>query len=379
MTKIIKNKKTLFSLITLILTVMLFVATFLNPNSKTSDAASTSVSLQSNQNFTISVFDRTTGEESVDYTRLNLNLGADTGISFIYNWSNVNKIKFNYDADAGTTPPAKYKTEGDASSEYYDLSISIEYLKAYKDNKLFYQSNLVTAENVYKTTAFGANSYKNLEESIKNYVYDIDIGETGVTNGITTQFKEWGIYRFKLLINDQQTYSDFFVIEPTMELSNIPKISSSPTSSKSSLHNDYICTIENDEYKYVDSSRITWYVSGYSDDGILYVLVNEDKDLDKFKDKNYQGLWKDDNYPYDRKGLTFRFDDRGTAGSWEVWCEYNYYGSTEEPLVSKSLKFTTGSSISYSTAIGIFAAVFVVALGVTVIFAVRRSKKDKIY
>lgn len=384
MFKFLKNKNILFSFVALIFAVLFLVTTFAGNAfvpSNASAANAPSNASQSNQKFTISLYDRATGEESTDYTIENLAFGR----AFIYKWSDVNKITFNYNPNIGNAPPKNYEDESVPESEYYDFSISIEYLQGYRDEEEFYQGYLngyKNIENAFSTTVTGIESYKSLTEFPSSFVFNIDEGRSAVVDEETIRVREWGIYRFKLLINGDQTYSDFFVIEPTTEIEKdvLPAIAYYPTSSNSSLHNDYIFSVTNlEQYQFIDSSKLVWYVTGKSDDGILYILAEEDKTLDQFKDYNYISLIQRDYLRSSRSGLSFRFDDTGVSGSWEIWCEYNYYGSTELPLKSKVIKINTGSQIDYGLIIGIVAGVGIISITLASILAVRRAKKDKVY
>jgi len=379
MSKLLKNKRIFYSILICIFAVLLLSTAFsFNFKSASSDAASTSNSLQTNQSFTISVIDRETGEESTSFTQNNLAFGK----AFVYKWSEVNAFKFNYNPDAGTPPTKKLSNENDPNSEYYDLSISIEFLQAYKEVNEFYQGygkGYKNIESAYSTRATGVNSYKNLKNLPENFVLNVDEGRTASLDGETIKIQNWGIYRFKLLINGQQTYSDFFVLEPTLEISEIPTVSYSTTSSQSSLHNDYIFSVINTkEYGYIDTSKLTWFVTGKGSDGIFYTLTTSDLTLEEFQGKEYSPLYPDYNES-GRLGLSFRFDDKGISGTWEVWCEYDYEGNIGEPIKSKKIKIVTGESISTAVIIWIIIGVVVISIVLAIIFGIRKVKKDRVY
>ncbi len=374
MTKLLKNNKLILGFLTCIFAVLITLSGFSFGGSRAS-AESTSIASQTNKNFTISLYDRATGEESTSFATTTLPFGR----CFIYQWADTNKITFNYDPTIGDAPKKKYKDDTDPTSEYYDLSISIEYLQAYKDVSVFYSNDVKIIEKAFTTSVSGIDSYTLLANLPQTFQFNIDDGRTAFVDEETIRVRQWGIYRFKLLVNDEETYSDFFIIEPTTKIKKIPELSFYPTSSNSSLHNDYIFSVTNlDEYRYIDSSKLVWYVTGKGEDGTMYILTSADLNLDQFKDKLFTPLYPD--YSNDaRNGLSFRFDDRGTTGAWEIWCEYNYHNSTDQPLVSKVVKINTGSQISYEIIIWILSAVSVLAIVLAIVFGIRRAKKDKIY
>ena len=378
MSKLLKNKNLLITILVCFFATLFLVSSLLTcPNSNIANAApSSSNSMQTNQNFTISVLDRNTGYESSKFTTADLSFGK----CFVYQWKDVNLIKFNYNPNIGDPPPKKYQVESRPQTEYYDLSISIEYLQEYKEKGIFDGSaELKLIEGAYTTSVSGIDSYKTLSTLPSNFVFSIDQGRSSMTaSGQAFQIKEWGIYRFKLLINGQETYSDFFAIEPTKEIKETPAYKYSTTSSESSLHNDYIFTITNvEKYKYIDIEKLVWYVTGKSEDGTMYILTPEDLQLEQFVGKAYNPLYPA--VPYSRNGLTFRFDDGGIAGKWDVWCEYHYEGSLNDPLISEVAHIKTGTFIKASTIILIVLAAMVVSVVLVLIFALVRAKKDKVF
>lgn len=376
MQKLIKDKNILFSIILLFLAVLLTASFLPGIVTKSTSAAGASTPHQTNQHFTVSVIDRKTENENTNFTQESLPFGK----SFVYEWAETKSFKFNYDPTVGTAPSPRYLEAGNPDTAYYDFSISIEFIKAYKDNipSTFEHANKVVAESAYQLSSYGMDSYT--EFATQNFELNIDEGKSVQVGPETTKrIQTWGVYRFKLLINDQQTYSDFFVIEPKMHVNKAPVLSYYTDSSASSLHDDYIFSIKNsEEYKYTDTSKIIWYVTGTTEDGTLYVLTAEDLALPQFTDKAYHPLYP--SYDTDnRTGLNFRFDDKGTTGTWQVWCEYNYAGSTEPALVSNVEKIKTGSQIKLMPIIITIASVFALTIIVVLIFAIIKTKKDRVY
>ena len=129
------------------------------------------------------------------------------------------------------------------------------------------------------------------------------------------------------------------------------------------------------DYKYIDSSRLVWYVSGTSSDGNYYVLTRSDLELEEFMNSPYIPLY--DNLT-NRTGLTFRFDDQGVSGNWNVWCEYKYFEASET-IKSQVHKISTGAQYHITTIIGIVLGVCGASILIVLIFALRKARKDRVY
>lgn len=377
MSKLFKNKNINLIFACLFAVVLLIGSLFVSPSVfRTTNAETSSTALQTNQNFTICVTDRKTGKESTKFSTANLTFGK----CFIYNWSEIKEMKFVYNPDEASAPPKKYKNEAKPETEYYDVSVSIDYLKGYRDVGVFYQGDTKSFASVYSTTVSGIDSYKTLKNNLpKDFVYIPDDGKSTLINNEKVSISGWGIYRFKLLINGQETYSDYFVIEPDFEINKVPEITYETESSDSSWHSNYRFKIKNaSDFAYVDKKCLVWYVTGKSTEGILYVLAKEDCKLEQFKNKGYEGL-----YPTyeneNRIGTEFLFDDKDTSGTWNVWCEYNYHNSSEKPLTSKTVTIETGTRINLGIIIGVVAGSFVLAIVTAILISVRKMKKDKVY
>lgn len=376
MLSLLKNKKFFFSLILCIFSAIMFFSTFSSIRF-TSAEENTSQQLQTNQAFTVSMLNRSNKKENTNFTQATLAFGN----CFIYKWSEIGSIKFNYNPEI-SIPPIKYQDPTKPETEYYDLSISIEYIQRYKDISVFYQpfsNGYKNIESAFSTTITGNQSYTKLKKLVNEFTFSVDEGKTGSVEGQTIRIKDWGIYRFKLLVNGKQTHSDFFFLEPTMSIEKSPTTTYHTTSSTTSLHNNYVFSIKNlDEYKYIDPAMLKWYVRGKSTDGVLYALTEQDLTHEQFVGNAFEPLYS--NYAKEsRSGLTFRFDDNGVSGSWEIWCEYKYYGSTEDTLSSKITVIDTETHMNYALFIGAIAGVFLFAIGVTILFASIRAKKDKVY
>lgn len=381
MSKLLKNKNFIYSIFILIFATIILLGSFSFSSGKANAESQTSSALQSNQAFTVSVTDRKSGQESSDFSQTSIpytdyaSSSLKSGKGFVYQWEDIYSFKFKYNPNVGEAPPKLYTNPSRPQTEYYELKISIDYIQSYKDLDDFYQGSTKSLINVFSTRVSGIDSYKLLATLPDSFAFYLDDGR----GNESVKIKEWGIYRFLLDINGQQTYSDFFVVEPTKEIKSekAPVFSYTTTSSQSSLHNDYIFTVTNlDQYRYIDSSKLVWYVTGKSDDGIMYVLADKDRELEQFKNKAYTGLYAKE---INRTGLTFRFDDTGVAGSWKIWCEYNYQDSEIEPLVSKVVEFSTGTPLSSGIIVWSVLGVFAVGIVLVIIFSLRRAKKDKVY
>lgn len=372
MQKLIKNKNLLFSIILLFFAV-LFIASFIPAMSlSTSHAAGVSTPLQTNKDFTVRVVDRQTNAESTLYKKENLTIGT----AFIYQWADVNAFEFKYDSTKGIAPAPRYEIPDDTESrQYYDISLSIEYLQGYKNVAGFGGTGLIFYSNAFETKVFD-----DLGDLPNTFSFNIDDGkifQVGEEHE-TKKIQGWGIYKFYLQINDTLIESDYFVVEPQKKIFDSPELKlTSKNSSENSLRYDYTFTVKNSEdYAYIDTSKLVWYVTGTAKDGTAYVLSKEDTYIEGYGNHAY--LFE----TYERKnrtGLEFTFRDPKQEGSWQVWCEYNYHESTERALTSKKISIKTGTQYDLTTIIIVAVIGFVLSIVVAIILGYLRIRKDKVY
>lgn len=371
-----KNKSFSFSILSLLILFFVFTSIFglpfLNKSNSTTSFALTS---QTNENFYIDVIGRNGNTLTAQSTTYN------GGTAFVFQWEETSKFIFNINASA-SIPPAVYEN----SQPVYKLTISIEYLKGYKNNSTFYQANTIYKESEYSKTVRGEGSYS----QFVNYSpeFDIDAGTSGqYLDNTSAQINEWGIYRFKLLINSQQTYSDYFIIEPTREILEngkavSPIIKSTPRPpTEESFHATYFLELTNNEtFKYIDTQKLIWYVYGVAEDGRTYIFSYQDVNKEEFADKFTNTLWSENEGVPVRTGRTFYFDDRGISGTWQVWCEYQYEGAYDDQIVkSNVIELKTGNSIHNLTVLWIALSIAVVSFGVTLGICIYKVKREKVY
>lgn len=298
-----------------------------------------------------------------------------TPYSFIFQWKDIEKFVLNYDAEKSSIPPQQVNIEDEL--EVYKLLIEIEYFPAYyKDITTSWNNLNTTRIKLFETTEKGAindESYKNLKGSIE---FNIDKGTTGEYNGLPVQVNSWGIYRFRYTINNKnETFSDFFIIEPTTEIfGDAPKVTYTTYSSQQGLHNAYTFSLKNEEvYRYIDQSRLVWYVLGQSSEGTSFCLTYEDIDSGK---KEFENCANALFSTATRTGQTFRFDT-DIEGEWKVWCEYQ--NPTGSILKSNTQKVHTGQAISFTIVIWLLVSVVVLSITVTIAICAWKSHREKIY
>lgn len=284
------------------------------------------------------------------------------GTIYTYKWKNIDKLVISFKHDNSNPPP-----NNEQNQQVYSLSVSLEYLQGYTDSVF----NPTTIEN-----AFGPYNNLTLSQLDKNIEFDVNIGITNIPSGSTTPvtISGWGIYRFKININGAEKYSDYYFIEPDYEIANKPIIDKTVINSDNSLHDSFNFYITNSEdYKYIDTSTITWYVKGESDDGVLYALTKED-----LENPNFINCTKSIYKNITRTGASFLFNDNEIAGEWEVWCEYRYHDS-DTIVKSESIKVKTGNDSDASYVIWIVIALSVVSIIVVIVVGIVRSKKEKVW
>lgn len=289
--------------------------------------------------------------------------------AYVQKWSDAEKFVISYIPDEENPPPFRPASDTTPDIAIYTMNITVEFVPAYLDANDFYVEETVTLQNIETQVSYDYTTFD-------SYELDIDNGISGLDNGIQKEIKEWGIYKFTIDINDAEISSFYYCIEPTMAIVNTPKIEYRTIPSDNSLHDSFEFYLENyEEYRYIDKSRLVWYVMGEGTDGIKYALVDDDLSREDFSECS-EGLYSA--LDYARTGLTFIFNDNEVSGDWTVWCEYTAHGESEASG-SNRVAVSTGSAFDYMIVIYIVAGVAAFAILVVVAIAIIRSKKDKVW
>lgn len=323
-------------------------------------------SAQTNDNFYLNAYDRN-GNMLTAENETTFDGGKK---AYIFNWEDIEKFQINIDA-AKKIPPKNYQS----GEEVYNLIIQVEFLQGYYNKASW--TNLKTLQ-LYSETQSGENSFENFINTKPHFNIDNGIKGEDVVTKLQASISGWGIYKFKMIINNyQETYSDYFIVQPTQELFITPKISYKTSPSQITLHSAYTFSLKNpDDFKYVDPSKITWYALGKAQNGNTYSLTFNDINSGKKDFENCtSGLYD----VYTRTGKTFYFDDNGVTGTWKIWCEYSYDGSSANILKSNVQTIKTGQPFTSSTLIWIILGVCVLCAGITILICVIKIKKEKIY
>ena len=263
---------------------------------------------QSNESFQIEVFGRGGSkieiqeEAEYDHQTIQSNLKA-----FAFKWKDVEKFVFKVNPELYSPSPDE--------QDSYTMTISVEFLKDYKETPNFYQAKLITVENYDLFTRTSKGDFNGIVNFSPELI--IDDGITALdSTGQQVSFNGWGIYRFIMCINGgNDVYSDFFIIEPEREIYFKPQINYHEEAPELQ-YSTYAFSLTNEEqFQYIDTSRLVWYVTGQAQGGIKYVLVESDKTAFPEYEHALYDSW-------DRTGYTFSFNDNGHHGEWTVWCEY---------------------------------------------------------
>lgn len=300
----------------------------------------------------IKIFDRTGGSVAMSPVDTTSTLSGYT--IYTYNWEECSKINISF-------------TNEKISND--NVSLQIELLKGYVSNNIDYVNDAkISIENV----AGGSVNAKTF-----TYDYNIDTGVTDSSSIVNKTIKDWGIYRFTIKIEGegQEYVSDLYNIAPKAELIK-PTFSVTNKGSTSSMSNDYVCTIINqDDFKFADTSKITWYAEGVSVEGKSYCLTLADKNTGSvsFDDYLYTSI--------ERTGLNFIFNthkgEKHINGSWKVYCIYQ----PDESLSIESDKIDIKSGLNFNLSIFIICVVvtILVAIGIVVLWEFIKTKKEKVW
>ncbi len=320
---------------------------------------------QTNDCFEVEVFGRSgskiTITESTNYQHgtMQSNLQA-----FAFEWKDVEKFVFRVD-------PTSYSPTADENNAY-TTHITIEFLKGYKETPIFNQAALKTIEDYDLFSRTSVGDYYGITSSSPELYLDEGIDATA-KNGEQVNISGWGIYRFILQINSgKYVYSDFFIIEPVKETYQQPTIVYEEQAPNLE-YLSYVFSLSNaDDFKYIDTSRLIWYVTGQAQGGIKYVLTNEDRN-------NFPEYERALFPSKDRTGFTFTFDDQGNHGEWNVWCEYQYFQSEAEPAKSNIITLVTTESNDLKIFIWVIVSIVVVSIVATIAICLFKIKREKVY
>ncbi len=322
-----------------------------------------SASAETSPNFSISVYGRDGSLQSSP------NSYYYDGTAHVYKWADVEKFVFDFDA---TDIPAAIDDNGNL---YYSVSVDIEYLKAYKENNNFYQGGTIYLNSCYSARYDGENGNQDLIKYKPEFNIDKGLTMSSIT-GIQATVNEWGIYKFRIIINNIPAYSDYYIIEPTREVYSLPQPTMRIVSSDSSLRNAYEFTLLNEElYRYIDASKLIWYAKGTTTDGKIYALTRNDLTKTAFSDCS-DALY--DENEWKRTGLEFIFDDDGKFGKWEIWCEYQPEGSST-PLESKITQIETKIAFNKMIVVWIIVPLALAGIAVTIGICIYKAKREKVY
>ena len=301
----------------------------------------------------------------------------EDGIVHIYKWRDLGKtgwtINLKYQHDEDNLPPPYNPEDGASTTEEYTFSVTVEYLKGYLDGDVGFNSD---ATHTVEKVGGERKHLKRAQLDNVDKIFDFCKGITATnTKNQVVNIKDWGIYRFKLIINGAEQYSDYYFIEPDNDVADAPVIKAKVTNSENSMHDSYILSLENqDAFQFVDGKNITWYVMGESKDGTLYALTNQDLADPRFAECT-ASLYTN----IDRTGHEFLFNDNEIAGKWNIWCEYKNTATGVTVESENNLNVETGKDFNVITVLWIAGGLTVLISGVVVVLAIVRSKKDKVW
>lgn len=347
------NKSNLFKFCLMICALLMFcIAPFsfgIEPKSVSAASSKTEVS-------------KVYGDTSLDITansRLGSNLEFNTVSAtlannstieyYVFNWSDLYRLNFELRFPSSSTSysfNSYYIKSSVLEDGNFDAMQPAEVLYDIEDMEIDTQQNIIT-------------------HSIN---YGIDAKST--TNTSTVGYG-YGLYKFAINFNgtnDVIVY--YFAILPDEIPENTsPEIAYYITKSNSLL-TAYEFMITTNDFNYIESSKIHWYVIGESKDGIKYVLTQADHQaLDK--PENYNYIWEN----VEQTGQTFYFDSNGLEGTWTVYCKIEGTNITSNSIEVVTTKQWITPTIIYIS-IGVFCGLIILTLIITLIV---QRKKEKIW
>lgn len=269
---------------------------------------------------------------------------SSSGEIYSYNWKDVSKIKI---------------TLTDANITNDNVSLKIECLKDYASTGLEYDSS----DRSYIEEITGSVQNKTF-----SYEYNIDNGESKTIESVSTSIKGWGIYRFSITVGKQTFTSSLYEIKPSTE--RVYPIFRVKTKSGSETHKDLVCSIVNtSDFKFADTSKITWYVEGVDNDNKRYCLTPTDR-----YSSTTEALYEVGEI--ERTGLNFTFNPQ-IKGKWTIYCVYKPEGTSGYP--SDSIIIDDNQNFNTTTFFICLSAVAVGSCGIIALWQFIKTKKEKVW
>ena len=365
------TKKSFFAILS-VLMIVLFAFSFMPTLTYAENENDNVQVLSDNQDLIIEIYNRDGGLILDSSTTT---YGENT--AYLVNWEDVQEFRIYYDPTSDVVPQPIYEEDDEIlpENEVYNLSIDVEYFQNYYDSNSLWAANRQIIENVYARTEKGQNSYKNLK--LYKHSFNIDDGVTGTYQNNSVTFKDWGIYRWTVTVNNLTFVSDFYIVQPTLMVSERPTIDYEITSSNLSLSDSFRFFLTNaDDYRYVDEASLIWYVKGEGTDGTLYALTESDlrSGNANFTDCTASIVPEGE---IDRTGTEFNFDP-AMAGKWDVWCEFQAHNSGAVTS-DRTINVETKAPFDVNIILWICLAVILAIVIAITIYSALRPKKDKVW
>ena len=303
---------------------------------------------QNNEFFQVRLYDTSNAELTAERVAPFADETGTIDDAFVYNIAYLKEVHLDFDF---TKLSNDQKDQIGLVDNAYKLTITIEYMQGYTDST--WTTANVQTRTLTRTLAAG-NSYTKFNDEI-----------------LTMQtFGSWGIYRFKMALNNFTAVSDFFVIEPTLEVNKKPQVEIYDEGLHTYKFN--LDEVTADAYKNIDPTTLKWYAYGIASDGSTYALLAEDTQLSGFAGCAY--LYED----IERSGLEFTFEKPEFASTWQVWCEYRYHNGTST-LESNKVEFKVGPPTRPFPYVWVIVGACILFLAVTTLAVGIKAKKDKVY
>lgn len=316
--------------------------------------------------FSVVVHDKDGNIKDLSATKTQVNLNSNYVDCYYVQWKDISYFEINFEDSL---------VNMDTYSYQYNLKWApVEVI----DNAIDFKNDRVEYIDLISTTV------ETKTEITRNLKYFIE--EKAVTNGINT-FKasgdikekqketgEWGVYQFSFTCNGETWSSDLYEVRSTKiaELTEHPFINTTAIRSNYSIDNAYLCTITDNEYKYVNRRDLKWSVKGRGSNGSNYVLMPEDK---ASGDNTTKTILSDNSY--NRTGLSFTFDFE-VSGNWEISCDA-IDPVTGDKMTSNVIEVSTVKVVPSYLYIIVIGAVVLAATVALVVIIILSKKKERIW
>ena len=287
----------------------------------------------------------------------------------VFSWREISHMTFNFSADLRGSP-----------NTYVNSTFVVGNVQT---------ENLATDDGQMEYVTLFSNKISNNAFSVPNFHFYFDNDSSITETAIRKIGNDFGLYKFEFsytLVEDGVGHpisigamyvailpDDIDEVVSSIPLSTLGLTYSVSSSNK--LMNIYKLTLSmEDEFKYVNPSRLVWTVVGKNRNNIDYVLTPEMKES-SIDYSGYHVIWESQ-MPTEPEGVSFVFDSNNIEGTWIVTCTiYDSEDNVKATVHSESLSTLKAPRKSYLWLIILLGSLLLVG-GVVAVIVYKYKNKN---